>query len=172
MGFWLRKAGTSQPSAPREKEPPNRYEHEAPGDLLHLGTKKVANFSEVGHRANGIRHRWDKGQGYEVLHVCSDDHSRACYMEMLPDEKRKPDYRLWSASCLGCNQTILGNLKGNILGVCRWVSAKHLPRYLAEFQWRFNRRFNLEAILNRLLHAAVLTPPMPHKLLVLAETSR
>ena len=28
--------------------------------------------------------------------------------------------------------TILGNLKGNILGVCRWISAKHLPRYLAQ----------------------------------------
>ena len=54
--------------------------------------------------------------------------------------------------------TILGNLKGNILGVCRWISAKHRPRYLAEFQWRFNRRFDLEAILNRLLYAATLTP--------------
>lgn len=68
--------------------------------------------------------------------------------------------------------TILGNLKGNILGVCRWVSAKHLPRYLAEFQWRFNRRFDLSTILQRLLHAAVLTPPLPHSLLVLAERSR
>ena len=76
VGFWLRKAGTSQPSALREKEPPNRYEHEAPGDLLHLDTKKLANFSEVGHRANGIRHRRNRGQGYQVLHVCSDDHSR------------------------------------------------------------------------------------------------
>lgn len=63
VGFWLRKAGTSQPSALREKEPPNRYEHEAPGDLLHLDTKKLANFSEVGHRANGIRHRRNKGEG-------------------------------------------------------------------------------------------------------------
>lgn len=68
--------------------------------------------------------------------------------------------------------TILGNLKGNILGVCRWISAKHLPRYLAEFQWRFNRRFGLEDILHRLLRAAALTPPMPQKLLVLAEVSR
>ena len=57
VGFWLRKAGTSQPDSLREKEPPNRYEHEAPGDLLHLDTKKLANFTEVGHRANGIRHR-------------------------------------------------------------------------------------------------------------------
>ena len=68
--------------------------------------------------------------------------------------------------------TILGNLKGNILGVCRWISAKHLPRYLAEFQWRFNRRFDLEAILNRLLRSAALTPPMTQRLLVLAEVSR
>ena len=89
VGFWLRKAGTSQPSALREKEPPNRYEHEAPGDLLHLDTKKLANFSEVGHRANGIRHRRNRGQGYQVLHVCSDDHSRVAYMEMLPDEKKE-----------------------------------------------------------------------------------
>jgi hypothetical protein len=75
VGFWLRNAGTSRPDSLREKEPPNRYEHEAPGDLLHLDTKKLANFSEVGHRANGIRHRRNKGQGYQVLHVCSDDHS-------------------------------------------------------------------------------------------------
>jgi len=88
VGFWLRKAGTSQPASLREKEPPNRYEHEAPGDLLHLDTKKLANFSEVGHRANGIRHRRNKGQGYQVLHVRSDDHSRVAYMEMLPDEKK------------------------------------------------------------------------------------
>jgi len=64
------------------------------------------------------------------------------------------------------------NLKGNLLGVCRWISAKHLPRYLAEFQWRFNRRFDLEGILDHLLRAASLTPPMPQRLLVLAEVGR
>lgn len=68
--------------------------------------------------------------------------------------------------------TILGNLKANILGVCRWVSNKHLPRYLAEFQWRFNRRFDLKVILDRLLRSAVLTAPMPQRLLALAEVSR
>jgi transposase InsO family protein len=88
IGFWLRKAGTSQDSSLQEKEPENRYEHEAPGDLLHLDTKKLANFNQVGHRANGIRHARNHGGGYQVLHVCSDDHSRACYMEVLPDEKK------------------------------------------------------------------------------------
>jgi DNA-directed RNA polymerase subunit RPC12/RpoP/transposase-like protein len=65
--------------------------------------------------------------------------------------------------------TILGNLKANLLGVCRAIRLKHLPRYLAEFQYRFNRRFDLSTILQRLLRASVLTPPMPYRLLKLAE---
>ena len=88
VGFWLRKAGISQASALQPKELPNRYEHEAPGDLLHLDTKKLANFHQVGHRATGIRHAKNRKAGYQVLHVCNDDHSRACYMEVLPDEKK------------------------------------------------------------------------------------
>jgi transposase-like protein len=68
--------------------------------------------------------------------------------------------------------TVLGNLKGNVVGVTRWVSARHLPRYLAEFQWRFNRRFDLTTIFHRLLRSSVLTPPMPQKLLILAETCK
>lgn len=89
VGFWLRRAGISRASALEPKEPPNRYEHAAPGDLLHLDTKKLANFHEVGHRATGIRHHRNRKAGYQVLHVCNDDHSRACYMEVLPDEKRE-----------------------------------------------------------------------------------
>lgn len=64
--------------------------------------------------------------------------------------------------------TILGNLKGNIAGVTRWVGKAHLDRYLAEFQYRFNRRFDLESILPRLLHAAVGTSAMPQPLLKLS----
>jgi len=88
VGFWLRKAGTSQASSLQAKEPPNRYEHEAPGDLLHLDTKKLMNFDRVGHRITGNRHKQSRGAGYQVLHVCNDDHSRASYMEVLPDEKK------------------------------------------------------------------------------------
>ena len=88
VGFWLRKAGTSQLASLQEKEPDNRYEHEAPGDLLHLDTKKLANFHQVGHRITGDRRKNSRGAGYQVLHVCNDDYSRACYMEVLPDEKK------------------------------------------------------------------------------------
>ena len=67
--------------------------------------------------------------------------------------------------------TALGNLKGNIRGVCRWIGNQHLPRYLAEYQWRYKRRFDLASLLPRLLHAAARTPPMPIKLLYLAENA-
>jgi transposase len=49
VGFWLRKAGTALAASLIQKEPDNRYEHEAPGDLLHLDTKKLANFNQDGH---------------------------------------------------------------------------------------------------------------------------
>ncbi len=62
--------------------------------------------------------------------------------------------------------TVISNLKGNILGVCRWCSARHLPRYLAEFQFRFNNRFDLKAIFPALLLAVVRTAPHPVRNLV------
>ena len=46
-----------------------------------------------------------------------------------------------------------------------------MPRYLAEFQYRFNRRYDLTTILPRLLRASALTPPMPYRLLIGAEVA-
>ena len=42
----------------------------------------------------------------------------------------------------------------SLLGTYRSVSSKHVPRYLAEFQYRFNRRYNLAAMLPRLCLSA------------------
>lgn len=39
--------------------------------------------------------------------------------------------------------------------------AKYRARYLAEAQYRLNRRFNLASIVESLLGACVLTPPSP-----------
>ncbi|APD95722.1 hypothetical protein BM523_17925 [Alteromonas mediterranea] len=49
------------------------------------------------------------------------------------------------------------------------IAPKHLPRHLAEYCFRFNNRFNLRDIMPRQAKAAVRTPPMPYKLLKLAE---
>jgi transposase-like protein len=65
--------------------------------------------------------------------------------------------------------TALGNIKAAMVGTYRAVHAKHVPRYLAEFEYRFNRRYDLAAMLPRLTWAAVHTPPMPFRLLKLAD---
>ena len=65
--------------------------------------------------------------------------------------------------------TVLANVKNSLLATHRAVAAKHLPRYLGAFAWRFNRRFVLKAIHERLAIAAAATPPMPYRLLKLAE---
>lgn len=65
--------------------------------------------------------------------------------------------------------TALGNIKSAIVGTYRAISGKHVPRYLAEFEYRFNRRYDLAAMIPRLTWAGVRTPPMPYRLLKLAE---
>ncbi len=65
--------------------------------------------------------------------------------------------------------TMLGNVKNAITGTYHAVNPRHLPRYLAEFCYRHNRRFQLEDMLPRFCYIAVRTPPMPSRLLKLAE---
>ena len=65
--------------------------------------------------------------------------------------------------------TALGNIKAAIVGTYRAIDQKHVPRYLAEFEYRFNRRYDLAAMMPRLLWAGVRTTPMPYRLLKLAD---
>jgi len=65
--------------------------------------------------------------------------------------------------------TALGNIKAAIAGTCRSVSPRHVPRSLAEFEYRFNRRYDLAAMIPRLTRASVRTPPAPYCPLKLAE---
>ena len=65
--------------------------------------------------------------------------------------------------------TALGNIKAAIVGTYRAIDQKHVPRYLAEFECRFNRRYDLGAMMPRLAWAGVRTTPMPYRLLKLAD---
>lgn len=65
--------------------------------------------------------------------------------------------------------TMIGNVKRAIHGTYHAINPNHLPRYLAEFCYRFNRRFQLDDMLPRFAYVAVRTPPMPGRLLKLAE---
>ena len=65
--------------------------------------------------------------------------------------------------------TVLGNIKAALVGTYRAVREKHVPRYLAEFEYRFNRGYDLAAIIPRLAFIALRTAPMPYRLLKLAD---
>jgi len=62
--------------------------------------------------------------------------------------------------------TLLGNIKSAITGTCRWVSPKHAGRYLAAYEYRFNRRFDLAAMLDGLARAVIHATPKPHAVLI------
>jgi transposase InsO family protein len=81
----LRRLGLSHL---RRLEPPRlviRYEWPAPGDMVHLDTKKLGRIAGVGKRFGGRPHL-NRGIGSDYAHVAIDDHSRLAYVEELPDE--------------------------------------------------------------------------------------
>lgn len=66
--------------------------------------------------------------------------------------------------------TLLGNLKTALVGTYHaFAFRKYAHRYLADVQYRFNRRFNLKSILPRLARAAAVTGPRPESLIRMAE---
>jgi transposase InsO family protein len=70
-----------------------RYERAVPGELVHMGVKKIGRIPDGGGwRAHGRAHREatrDRATklGYDFVHSLVDDHSRLAYSEVLPDEK-------------------------------------------------------------------------------------
>jgi transposase InsO family protein len=87
----LTRIGLGKLSRLEAPEPPNRYERQRPGELIHIDVKKLGRIGHrgVGHRATGNRGRGQrsKGAGWEFVHVCMDDATRVAYVEVLADEK-------------------------------------------------------------------------------------
>ena len=65
--------------------------------------------------------------------------------------------------------TMLGNVKTSLAGTYHKLDPKHLGRYLSEFNYRFNRRFDMASMITRLGQAAINTAPMPDRLLKLPD---
>jgi len=63
-----------------------RYEHAAPGDLLHFDIKRLVRIQRPSHRVTGDRRDSVKGIGAEYLHIAIDDHSRIAFTAMYPDQ--------------------------------------------------------------------------------------
>jgi hypothetical protein len=62
-----------------------------------------------------------------------------------------------------------GNVKNSIHGSYYAINERQLSRYLAEFCYRFNRRFKLKDMMPGHGYVAVRTSPMQNRLLKLAE---
>jgi transposase InsO family protein len=87
---------------PVRKEKPTRYEHPAPGDLVHVDIKKLGRIPDGGgHRALGRRdgRKNRSAMGYTYLHHAVDDHSRLAYSENLPDERKETAAGFWERAC-------------------------------------------------------------------------
>ena len=89
VGAILRRLGLGRLSALDPKPPVVRYERAAPGELIHIDTKKLGRIDGIGHRITGNRRGQNKGIGWDLVHVCIDDASRLAYTEILPDEKKE-----------------------------------------------------------------------------------
>ena len=66
--------------------PVQRYERQRVGELVHLDMKRLGRIGTPGHRIHGDRGRKPAGLGWETVHICIDDYSRASYVEVLPDQ--------------------------------------------------------------------------------------
>jgi transposase InsO family protein len=82
----LARAGLNRLARLTPPPPVTRYEWPHPGDLIHLDVKPLGRIAGVGHRIHGDRRARVKGIGWEYAHVAIDDHSRAAYVEVLPDQ--------------------------------------------------------------------------------------
>jgi transposase InsO family protein len=71
------------------KAPVVRYEHAAPGDLIHIDVKKLGRLGEGGGWRFGgrVAKKRARGIGCDFVHVAIDDHSRLAYVEVHDDER-------------------------------------------------------------------------------------
>jgi len=82
----LRRRKLSRMRDLEPRPPVLRYEHAAPGDLLHLDIKKLGRIAKPGHRVTGNPADRTRRVGWEYVHVAIDDHSRIAFSAIFPDE--------------------------------------------------------------------------------------
>ena len=88
VGKVLRRCGCSRLPRP-QRDPRVRYERDRPGELLHVDTKKLGRFYNVGKRIlqDGVQR--SPRAGWQYLHVAIDDHTRLAYTELLASERKE-----------------------------------------------------------------------------------
>jgi transposase InsO family protein len=84
---WAKRLGLSRLVLLEPPPRPVRYERMAPGELLHLDTKKLGRIDGLGHRITGQRDlNRNRGIGWDMVHLAIDDHSRVSFALIKTDE--------------------------------------------------------------------------------------
>jgi transposase InsO family protein len=95
IGVVLRRRGLGRLRVLDPRPPIIRYQRERPGELLHVGIKKLGRIERIAHRITGARTRQSnrravgRGLGWGYVHVAVDDASRLACTELMPDERKE-----------------------------------------------------------------------------------
>ena len=76
------RAGMSRLADLEPSVPVQRYEYAAPGDLVHIDTKKLGRINAMGHRVTRDKSKCSRGAGWEFLFVGIDDHARIGFTQL------------------------------------------------------------------------------------------
>ncbi|MGY4303691.1 transposase InsO family protein [Bradyrhizobium sp. USDA 4369] len=135
----LRRLGLNRIRDLEPIEPVRRYEHAAPGEMIHIDIKKLGRFAQSGHRVTGNRNGYShcRGLGWEYMHVCIDDHSRVAFSQLKPDQTAESAVAFLKAAVahyksLGVTVTrVMTDNGGCYIGfdfdkACRDIGLKHI----------------------------------------------
>ena len=141
---------------------------DAQGKPRFMRLTPIAGFTKVAMR------EWVQSSLAATAHVVSD--GTACFSQVTQIGATHERYVTSSGRASAqlpqfkWVNTMLGNLKTALNGT--YHSIDHFKyAYLAEFSYRFNRRYNLAEMLPRFLRAAAVTKPLPWKSLRWSEAA-
>jgi transposase InsO family protein len=131
---WLKRLGMGRLKLLEPKPLIQRYERQRAGELLHIDTKKLGRFNEIGHRIGGYREGLarSRGAGFDFVHVAIDDASRIAYVEILPDET--------GAAAVGFIERALNWYRSHKITVERIMSDNGSPYVSKSFAATLRRR--------------------------------
>lgn len=130
-------------------------------------------FSRVGNFSSAEMLRWGQKHLAHQSLVVSD--GLACFKSLNHighfhcSVKTSGRYKDSEFTLFKWLNIVIGNVKNAIIGTYHGMDHRHLPRYLGEFCFRFNRRFKLPLLLQSLIYYSVQTGPIPERQLRLAE---
>ena len=137
------------------------------GEPVYMQLRRIAGFTKEAIRdyaaANIVAGTWVLSDALGCFHGLKQAGMRHIAMTTGGGRPKNPLFK-WV-------NTGLGNIKSAITGTSRSCDPQHTERYLAAFEWRFNRRFDLAKNVERLACVAARTAPMPYRLIANVRSS-